>query len=348
MAWFKAHSKKRWFWLLAGILILLGIGMVAGWVLNTLIVGDAPPGFSVLRASAGEYKLVDPLLLIQVPESESFPQYTNLNQDITNYANTAIAQRSVTDVSVYFRDMNSNHWVGYNLDEKFSPASMLKVVTLISVLHASEGFPQLLSGDITISPSVDPGVDSQDYYPPANPIQAGNTYSIQELLTNLIDESDNNANDVLTKYVGSTEIQNTYANLQLPVPTSATTDAYTAQQYSRLFRVLYNGTYLTPDLSEEALDILSRTSFTEGLVAGVPAGTVVAHKFGERTILSSTTTPSVITSPHELHDCGIVYYPNHPYFLCVMTRGADFPTLASTIASISKLVWTDVSKLYAN
>jgi len=28
----------------------------------------------------------------------------------------------------------------------------------------------------------------------------------------------------------------------------------------------------------------------------------------------------------QLHDCGIVYYPETPYLLCVMTKGWNFET----------------------
>ena len=61
-----------------------------------------------------------------------------------------------------------------------------------------------------------------------------------------------------------------------------------------------------------------------GLRAGVPDGTTVSEKFGERHIVDSSTG----TSQEELHDCGLVYAKSGTYFLCVMTRGSDFPTLA--------------------
>jgi hypothetical protein len=72
------------------------------------------------------------------------------------------------------------------------------------------------------------------------------------------------------------------------------------------------------------------STFTQGIVAGVPAGTRVSHKFGEF---------SAGTNLKQLHDCGIVYKPAHPYILCVMTQGNDFNNLAATIAKISKTVW---------
>ncbi len=92
---------------------------------------------------------------------------------------------------------------------------------------------------------------------------------------------------------------------------------------------------------------MSQTDFTEGIVAGVPQGTLVSHKFGVRTVASHELTPdSQMVSNHELHDCGIVYYPNNPYFICVMTQGKEFNSLQSVIQGASELVWKYVAETH--
>lgn len=95
------------------------------------------------------------------------------------------------------------------------------------------------------------------------------------------------------------------------------------KQYSRVFRTLFNGTYSPWNLSEQVLDLLSHTSFTQGIVAGTPQNITISQKFGEHT----NTLPNGSVADHELHNCGIVYYPDHPYFLCIMTRGKTFSDL---------------------
>ena len=107
----------------------------------------------------------------------------------------------------------------------------------------------------------------------------------------------------------------------------------TVKTYASFFRILYNGTYLTQRDSEHLLSLLSQSSFTQGLIAGLPTDMVVAHKFGEASLPDGT---------HQLHDCGIVYKPNQPYLICVMTKGTNFNTLAGVISHISKTVYKTI------
>jgi beta-lactamase class A len=210
----------------------------------------------------------------------------------------------------------------------------------MAVLHASENNPSLLDAKINVPATVALPVSEQDFFPPMNPVQSGSAYGIPALLNQLITQSDNGANAILIQYIGDNAMSTIFDTLNVPVPGDK--GGVTVQQYSHLFRVLYNGSYLSPANSERALDLLTKTAFTQGLVSGVPAGTVVAHKFGESTTGGSASDPNAV---HELHDCGIVYYPNHPYFLCVMTRGSDFTTLASVIKDVSQTTWNQVTLL---
>jgi beta-lactamase class A len=112
--------------------------------------------------------------------------------------------------------------------------------------------------------------------------------------------------------------------------------------YAAFFRVLFNASYLTKESSQKALELLTHTDFTGGLVAWVSNSDIlVAHKFGERGIIGANGIEE-----KQLHDCWIVYYPDRPYILCVMTRGLDWSKLQQTIADISKMVYEEVASKY--
>ena len=96
-------------------------------------------------------------------------------------------------------------------------------------------------------------------------------------------------------------------------------------------------------MSEKALRLLSQPFFKKGLIAGLPANIPIAKKFGERSFSAAPADP---TSQKELHDCGIIYYPSHPYLLCVMTKGNNFDRLADTIKDISQTVYASVDNEY--
>lgn len=322
------------------ILVLFFGGAVAGWFFRK---GKELPPPTFLRENPSDYKFIDPVLLLKVPEDITTPQFQSLRQTISSYIATTEKQGKAADVSVYFRQLNNDRWVGVNATDTYAPASMLKVVSLIAFLRQAQQNPALYTTNITIPPQIPNPNNNQDFYPPADPVQIGSTYNANVLLSHMIIDSDNNATNAIDSLTGVTALDKAFNDLQISIPGPTTpTDFISPIVYSRLFRSLYNGAYLSDTISEQSLELLSKTTFTQGLVAGVPAGTVVSHKFGERTITEANTVPV-----RELSDCGIVYAPNDPYLLCVMTKGTDFTTLQGVISDISAIIWKSIQQLDA-
>lgn len=321
------------------------VGLIIGLLLGYFTFRDNPSNIKSIREISADYKFINPLLFIQVPEESAFPQYRHLKNSLENYVSKTTSGPVISNISIYFRNLNSSQWVGINHTEKFSPASMLKVITLIATLREAEINPGILKSTAFIK-----GDDGklpnniQTYYPPEDPVIVGQSYTVDKLLQHLIIDSDNIANNALHEIIGTEKINKTYKDLELPTLESGS-DNYTPQQYSHLFRAIHNGTYLSRNLSEKVLELLSQTNFDKGLVAGVPENTTVSHKFGVRNILSEDGKPGDEPVARELHDCGIIYYPENPYFLCVMTRGKNFVDLEGAIKDISKITWDEVKRL---
>ncbi|TBR22143.1 serine hydrolase [bacterium] len=202
----------------------------------------------------------------------------------------------------------------------------------MGLLKQAESDPSLLSRRLL----VDLPPDRTPLLIPADArVEAGKVYTVEELLELVVAHSDNVALDALYTLQLRPVYDRVFADLGLSAPPPAAPEArMRVKDYATFFRILYNASYLTREMSEKALGILARSSFRQGLPSGVPAGVPVAHKFGERT---SDGGPEL-----QLHDCGIVYHPKTPYVLCVMTRGPKLVGLLSTIRRASALAYAEV------
>jgi beta-lactamase class A len=315
--------------------VVVVVASAAAFAVGWLIPHPVTPAQS-LRLSG--YQFIDPLLACNVNNSRTFPEDQSLSNDIQSVVNQNIQAGNISKAGVYFVDLSNGKWADVDPTSQFYPSSLGKIPIMIAYYEMAENNPAVLNQTITYTGGPDLN-DTQDIKPAAA-IVPGQTYTVDQLIEYMIEDSDNNATQLLYSNVDQTALQNIYNDLGIPVindVTEADADAVTPQQISLLFRVLYNSTYLSRDYSEKALELMSHSSFIQGIVAGVPSSTVVAHKLGLVGITSGG-----VTTEHELHDCGIVY-ANDPYVLCVMTRGtAPLPTMESIIAQISSVAYQHV------
>lgn len=330
-------SRRRLYWILAIIACAGSFGL--GWLLNGMATFIPVP--QPLRLTG--YQYISPLLSCNLSSVKQFSQDKPVVSAIQSAISEDTSAGDVTNASVYFSDLTSGQWASVNGNEKYYPASLGKVPIMMAYYAMAENTSSVLDEE-NAYPANGPDLNTQQEIPPAQAITPGQEYTNEQLIEYMIKYSDNDAADVLSALTTPAElqdIQDVYADLQIPVDndvTATSSDIMTPQQYSILFRTLYNGTYLTRDYSEKALALLTQTTFTQGLVAGVPSSTVVAHKYGLASYLSGG-----VPYQWELHDCGIVYAPNHPYLLCVMTKGTtSIAAQEKTIADISAAVYDKV------
>ena len=305
-----------------------------GWFFKYEQDKNLVPQTMQIRNSLPEYQFIRPLILVD-NSNVTYPELDDLKKIINAHISQAKQTLKVEDVSVYYRDMVTGKWTGINENDLYAPSSMLKVGILMAYLKAAVTNPDVLNQMLSYAPTDDSG----QFFKP-NQLSAGK-YSVKDLLVQMIEQSDNDAVTALNN-ANPQELVDVFNTLGIPYPNNNTPKNFMSPEiYSRVFRSLYNATYLPDVYSEEAFKLLTLTSFNQGLVSGVSTSTVVAHKFGEQT----NTTASGAVVDRELHDCGIVYYPDHPYFLCVMTKGQDFPTLANVIGNISESVFDYVTSI---
>lgn len=330
-------SRRRLYWILAIIACAGSFGF--GWFLNKAMTVIPVP--QPLRLTG--YQYISPLLSCNLSSVKQFSQDGPVANAIQSAVSQDTSAGNVTNASVYFSDLTTGQWASINGNDKYYPASLGKVPIMMAYYAMAENTSSILDEE-NAYPGSDPDLNTQQEIPPAEAITPGREYTNEQLIEYMIKYSDNDAADVLTALTTPAElqgVQDVYADLQIPVDndvTASTSDIMTPQQYSILFRTLYNATYLSRDYSEKALALMTQTTFTQGIVAGVPTSTVVSHKYGLASYLSGG-----VPYQWELHDCGIVYAPNHPYLLCVMTKGTtSIAAQEKTIADISSAVYDQV------
>lgn len=316
------------------LLLTLVLGIFAGVLLgelydpNNIILGR---NVTPTEIRAGGHKFISPLLECEMSEvSSQINGLDPLHDSIEKYVEDKKDEGILAEAGVYFRDLNNGPWFGINERANFSPASLLKLPVMMAYFKEAENNPQLLTAKAKPSPQLP--ILQQDLSSPS--VKEDIEYTVEELIERMIQNSDNAALVILENLIDNKKIDKITQDLGVETANvNSPQDFMSVKGYASLFRILYNASYLTKDYSEKSLAILSKTQFKEGIVAGVPKNVTVAHKYGERQLADGIL---------QLHDCGIVYYPQHPYLLCIMSRGTSYDNLATIIKDVSEIVYTEL------
>ncbi len=331
MYWMDKRIKFKKFFV--GVLILT-IGFFIGYIVKPSQILSS----KAIREHTDKYKFIHPLLAVNRTTNDPSPAYKILASKIESLITDKIANGSITKASVYFIGYTDNGSFSVNDQEQYFPASMLKVVIMIAYLKESESDKSVLDREIVYTSDIKKNLEVIPFNTPTL-LKVGHSYSVKTLIDKMIIDSDNGAKDTLLLNISDSYLNQVFSDLGISVPKDDTEYKISVRDYSLFLRVLYNSTYLNDENSEKALIILSKASFKDGILSGLPAETVVAHKFGEHINGEEDKIDSV-----ELHDCGIVYAPEHQYLLCVMTRGKTLSNLSGTIGEISKIVYDYLNK----
>ncbi len=260
--------------------------------------------------------------------------YLELKLELEKYIEESKKSGDLNDASVYFRDLNRGPVMGINEHSDFSSASLLKLPIIMTIYKMAESRPEILDFNL-----VNEGENTlTQFFNPDESIKNNVPYSVREVIKYALVYSDNKAISMLNDFIAiegdyENNLQVVFRELGLILPDDLTDRDISTRSYASLYRLLYNSSYLSPEYSEIILETLSQSNFKIGLKAGVPNEIKVSNKFGERFLDNGE---------RQLHDCGIIYYPNNPYLLCVMTQGDDFDKLTLVIKEISEKFYKEV------
>jgi len=242
-----------------------------------------------------------------------------------------VAAGVVAAASVAYTDLESGRSSAIEPTRRFQPASLLKLPIAMAWMRRGETDPGALDRAIPFR-----GATARESPTGPGALISGQTYTPRDLLDRMIRWSRNDAKAALREALGDEALRAIYLAIDVPWPFSdpGHEPLLTVADFARMFRVLYDASVLHAAASDDLLAMLAHTAYPAGLRAGIPPSIQVAHKWGLRILADTPAARSV-----QLHDCGIVYRPNRPFLLCVMTEGRKEADQAALIAELARAAW---------
>jgi beta-lactamase class A len=249
------------------------------------------------------------------------------------------------DVAVYFRTLDGKQEWSTHADDAFHAASTMKVPVMIGLFHQAKEGKLNLDDPLPIRNEFHSIVDGSPYQLNATDDSEadlykaeGQTRTLRQLCELMITVSSNFATNLLIQKLSVENIRATVHSLgadgmnvlrgveDAKAFEKGMNNTTTARGLGVLLTAIAEGKAVDPESSREMIAILERQHFNEGIPAGLPPGTQVAHKTGE------------ITKIH--HDAAIVFAPR-PFVLVILVRGlADKKDSSAVMADITRLLFT--------
>ena len=333
-------KKKHLFF--GGAIALVMIPLTFGYFLGLSVQKNRYTnflnGFKNIREDSDKYAFINPLIGGISPPSTDVGIYSDAKEDIFSYLKKEELKGNLYNYSFYFRDFGTAFWFGINESSDFFPASLFKLPIAIAVYKEAEDNPNFLKQQVVYTKDMAKLNDSIRTNSESI-LVVDRAYSVSELVSIMIINSDNGAKNLLLSVVDNAYLNKLFSIVSLTNPTQDKNKVYqiSSRKYALFFRVLYGSSYLNEEHSEYILTLLSKSDFKNGIVAGLPEYIPVAHKFG--TYEFEENINGVTTDTHQLHDCGIIYHPQKPYIFCFMTKGKDLESLYRIISHISKYMY---------
>jgi beta-lactamase class A len=258
-----------------------------------------------------------------------------------------IAQAPAHAVGVYFHDLGSGDTLLVNANVRFHAASTMKVPVMIQLFRDRDAGKLTLDDSVPISNEFRSILDGSPYQLDKADDSDSTLYglvgrkrTIRQLVELMETVSSNLATNLLIALVDAKRANATAHSLGADsilvlrgvedgkAYQAGMNNTTTARDLGMLFTALAQYRAAAPAACREMLEVLGRQHFTEGIPAGLPAGTRVEHKTG--------WIGGVV-----YHDAGIVRPAGRaPYVLVVLTGGVKDDSVAyALVRDISHQVY---------
>lgn len=295
--------------------------------------------FRPLRTQLTGLDLISPLVGVDSPNAFDIGLFSDTKDKINDLISDAEKNDGLLSVAIYYRDLNSSVWFGINEDQEFVPASLLKMTYALAAYKEAEDEPGFLLKTMTYTQDMADETRKRANADDATALVVGRDYSVRDLVSIMLIQSDNGARDALQRVIKPDYVNKVFTYLGISAPEAANNFEISDADYALFFRMLYSAAFISDESSEDLLSILTKTNFQYGIRQALPSKIPVAHKWGVYNFPQVGNAPAL----QELHDCGIVYAPSRPILICIMTKGTDQEKLASFIANVSKVIYDDTA-----
>lgn len=293
--------------------------------------------FKPLRQKALDFPYVSPLVGTDSPNALTVGLFSNTEDKLGDLIKK-YKKEGLVSSGIYYRDLNSAVWFGLNENEEFVPASLLKMTFALAAYKQNESDPAFFDKRFIYTQEIADETRRRNNAEVETSLVLGNSYSARDLVEIMLIKSDNGARDMLYKVVDQRYLNKVYTYLGIQEPSAVNDFKISTADYALFFRMLYSSTFINEEHSQDLLTILTKTIFPYGIRQSLPSRVSFAHKWG---VYNFPKNPDG-TQLQELHDCGIVYDPETPFLICIMTEGYDQQVLVNFMADVAKIIYEDV------
>ncbi|MEY8000878.1 serine hydrolase [Clostridium sp. Mt-5] len=229
-------------------------------------------------------------------------------------------------------NLKTGEKIAYNENIVVPSASLIKIPIMMEILELVKKSDLSLNQRITVKDEV------KVPFSILNLLESGNSYTLKDIITLMIIQSDNTAANILMDISGISNVNNYIKNLGLKntvlqrkmmdsdARKEGRENKTTAADMVKFFEIIYKGVKIGNPYSILMKNILISQLDNSVMRLYIPDDTLIAHKTGDLDGIS--------------HDAGIVYLPNTDYIFCGLTWNAPTNNLArDTIGRISKIVY---------
>ncbi|OGY91492.1 MAG: hypothetical protein A3B31_01235 [Candidatus Komeilibacteria bacterium RIFCSPLOWO2_01_FULL_53_11] len=290
-------NRGKSFFVIVIVLLLMANIVTVGFLVYSYLGRE-----DSVQQFVNEYPLLDPARNF-VAQKHFIVNVQPLREDLQ----ALVKEFGESSVSLYVEFLNTGANIAINPDIYIWPASLAKVPLAMAVMKKIEAGDWNLGNELVLLPG-DRNEESGSEDSPLSEYPFGTRFTIEALLEELLINSDNTAYYMLIRNIHADELNQIVDDLGFDALFSDD-GKVSAKEYSRMFRALYNASYLTREHSEMILEWLDESTFDDYLSHDLSKETRFPHKYGEKIDLRVYL------------DSGIVYLPNRPYLITVMVNG---------------------------